>query len=124
MRCSVIIPTRAGTGGPAPRCVESLRGQLGADDEVIVSVDGAGTDVSPAGGLRVVTGASGGPAGARNRALDIARGRIVLFLNDDVVARPGLIEAHLDAHAGRAGAGPAMVLGSAPWAVGGGMAIA
>lgn len=120
MRCSVIIPTRAGTGGPAPRCVESLRGQLGADDEVIVSVDGGDTDVSPAGGLRVVTGATGGPAAARNRALGIARGRIVLFLNDDVVARPGLLDEHLDAHTRRSGVGPAMVLGSAPWAVGGG----
>lgn len=120
MRCSVIIPTRAGTGGPAPRCVESLRAQLGTDDEVIVSVDGADTDVAANRDprVRVVVGASGGPAIARNRALDIARGRVVLFLNDDVVARPGLIAAHLDAHAGRAGAGQAMVLGSAPWAVG------
>lgn len=126
MRCSVIIPTRAGTGGPAPRCVASLRAQLGADDEVIVSVDGAGTDVSADEDprVRVVGGvvgvASGGPAVARNRALEVARGRVVLFLNDDVVACPGLLAAHLDAHERRAdaGLGPAMVLGSAPWAVG------
>lgn len=119
MRLSVVIPTRGGgraVGSPAVQCVESLRGQLGPADEVIVSVDGPEADpwVDGLSSVRVVCGERGGPGLARNRALDIARGGIVLFLNDDVVAQPGLVEAHLAAHAS---GGPAMVLGAAPWGV-------
>ncbi len=119
MRLSVVIPTRGGgraVGSPAVRCVESLRGQLGPAEEVIVSVDGPEADprVDGLSGVRVVCGERGGPGLARNRGLDIARGGIVLFLNDDVVAQPGLVEAHLAAHAS---GGPAMVLGAASWGV-------
>ncbi len=116
MRLSVIIPTRGGGGSPAVRCVESLRPQLDPRDEVIVSVDGSETDPRLDGlaGARVVRGGRAGPGEARNRALDAAQAPVVLFLNDDVAAGPGLLETHRAAHAS---GGPAMVLGAAPWRV-------
>jgi GT2 family glycosyltransferase len=121
VRCSVIIPTRSAPGGPAPRCIDALRPQLGPQDEIIVSVDGGDIDPAPGTGqVRVVHGPAGGPAAARNRAMATARGEWLLFLNDDVVPQNGLIAAHRATHQERAaaGLGPAMVLGSAPWAVG------
>jgi GT2 family glycosyltransferase len=70
-------------------------------------------------GVRLVEGERRGPAAARNRALGVVRGEVVLFLNDDVEAAADLLERHVEAHAGRVarGLGPAMVLGAAPWAV-------
>lgn len=57
-----------------------------------------------------------GPAATRNAIVRRARGELVLFLNDDVVPEPGLLAAHVRAHAG---VGPSdLVLGSAPWAIG------
>ena len=40
-----------------------------------------------------------GASAARNRALYAARAPLVLFLDDDMVAHPGLIDAHLGHHA-------------------------
>ena len=39
-----------------------------------------------------------GLASARNHGIFLARGTIVLFLDDDDVAHPGLLEAHCEAH--------------------------
>ena len=39
-----------------------------------------------------------GQARARNRAMERARGRIWLFLNDDTIATPGLVAGHLRGH--------------------------
>jgi len=39
-----------------------------------------------------------GPARGRNRALAHAQGDVVLFLDDDVLPQPGLIERHLAVH--------------------------
>ncbi len=116
MRLSVIIPTRSGPGSPAVRCVQSLRSQVTSEDEVIVSVDGPDADprLEDLDGVRVVRGERAGPGEARNRALAVARAPVVLFLNDDVVAQPGLLDAHAASHVA---GGPSMVLGAAPWAV-------
>jgi glycosyltransferase involved in cell wall biosynthesis len=40
-----------------------------------------------------------GAAVARNAAIPLARGRLVLWVNDDTVALPGLLRRHLEAHA-------------------------
>lgn len=59
---------------------------------------------------RLVRQANGGLAAARNTGLALARGEYVLFINDDTIADPGLVEAHLAAH--RELARPACVLGN------------
>jgi peptidoglycan/xylan/chitin deacetylase (PgdA/CDA1 family)/glycosyltransferase involved in cell wall biosynthesis len=101
---SVVIPTR---GRPEwlSACLDALRAQRDADGsfEVVVVADGpdvetesmvAGrNDVFP---LRLVTQDHTGAAAARNRGVEHADGRFLLFLDDVVVADPGLVAAHLD----------------------------
>ncbi|MEL6499549.1 MAG: glycosyltransferase family A protein [Planctomycetota bacterium] len=112
---SVLIPSR-GRSEAIGRLLKSLEQQtLGADRfEIIVGVDGSGSP--PHGGpWRVERFEHRGPAATRNSLVRLARGEYVLFLNDDVSAHPGLLEAHLDAHA--ISDRPSMILGSAPFAV-------
>lgn len=52
---------------------------------------------------RIIHRPNGGLAAARNSGLTIARGRYVLFVNDDTIPAPDLVERHLAAHAGHAG---------------------
>ncbi|MFB0617864.1 glycosyltransferase [Streptomyces sp. AGS-58] len=71
----------------------------GADD---VPGRGAVEQVLSAGpaGLPVRRAATGGrgAACARNSGARLARGEVLLFLDDDTLATPGLLEAHLAAH--------------------------
>ena len=103
---SVVMPTynrveqlRAALAG--------LAGQqgLGEPVEVIVVSDGStdGTDEylsSSAVPLPVVAlrQPNAGPAAARNRGIDAARGELVLFVDDDTVADSDLVAAHLRRH--------------------------
>ena len=48
--------------------------------------------------LRVLQQPNSGPATARNRGLEVATGELVLFVNDDTIPAPDLIEQHLRAH--------------------------
>jgi GT2 family glycosyltransferase len=116
---SILIPTYK-RPDQLLRCLESLADQSCAGSfEVIVGVDGgegavALTDVpgTLAGRVRIESFPKMGLISLRHRMLAMARGRIFLSLNDDVQARPGLIDAHLDAHS----AGPKRVVaGVAPW---------
>jgi GT2 family glycosyltransferase len=50
-----------------------------------------------------------GPAAARNHALELARGRLVLFVDDDVIAAPDLIQQHVETHG--QGEQPLVVIG-------------
>jgi GT2 family glycosyltransferase len=73
--------------------------------ETIVISDGStdGTTEYLRGGetpLPVValTQENAGPAAARNRGVEAARGDLIVFVDDDIVPAPGLIAAHLAAH--------------------------
>jgi glycosyltransferase involved in cell wall biosynthesis len=102
---SVVIPSY----NRAPvlaRCLDALATQDPAPAEVVVVDDGS-TDGTPAvlaerGWVRSVRQANGGRAAAKNTGIDAARGDVVLFLDDDVIATPSLVgrhAAHHDAHA-------------------------
>lgn len=52
-----------------------------------------------------------GPAAARQHGIDLSRGEVVLLVDDDVVAAPGLVTGHARHHAGAAGL---VVLGYMP----------
>jgi glycosyltransferase involved in cell wall biosynthesis len=73
--------------------------------EVVVVSDGS-TDgtaeflntVDSGFALTAVQQCNQGPAAARNRGVAVARGDIILFVDDDVVATPTLIEEHAHSH--------------------------
>ena len=109
---SVIIPTY--------NRAETLRLCLRAFDrqdtevpfEIVVcddgSTDATGTVISravAAGSIPVVhlRQENAGANAARNRAIAAARGERLLIVNDDTIPAPGLVAAHLAAHAGRGG---------------------
>jgi glycosyltransferase involved in cell wall biosynthesis len=103
---SVIIPTYQRRSSVL-RLIESLRGQSlrPTEFEVIVVVDGS-TDgsyeallgSSPDFALQVIRQENRGRAGACNAGIRIARAGMVLLLDDDMVAEPELLRAHLAAH--------------------------
>jgi GT2 family glycosyltransferase len=73
--------------------------------EVVVVSDGStdGTDEFLASGstpIPVVAASqeNQGPAAARNRAVELATGELLVFVDDDVVPVPGLVAAHVAAH--------------------------
>jgi glycosyltransferase involved in cell wall biosynthesis len=82
--------------------------------EVIVVDDGSKTDVRraladvrPRYALRIERQANAGPAAARQRGVELARGEIVVFLDDDMSVLPDFLERHLAYHGGE----PTVVLG-------------
>lgn len=105
------------------RCLRGLAVQEGAPEfETIVSFDGeAQADAAGVAvlgrelGLRltVIEGALKGVGAAKNRALDVATGELLVFLNDDVVPEKGLLAAHASMHEG-ADAPPVMAVGRSP----------
>jgi glycosyltransferase involved in cell wall biosynthesis len=108
MKISVVIPTHNKVG-LLERTLDALTNQEMApqdDWEIVVVNDGSsdGTAVfldqrrrSPGVPLEVVTPPSNvGRAKARNLGARAARGNWILFLDDDIVAPPGLLRAHLE----------------------------
>lgn len=104
-KLSVIIPSY-NRAGRLRACLESLALQTQAMDdfEVIVVVDGStdetmfmleGLDVPFR--LHSIWQENAGQASARNRGIGEAKGRYCLFLDDDIVAAPELVTAHLRA---------------------------
>ena len=56
-----------------------------------------------------------GPNAVRNALVELASGDTLLFLNDDVLPDPALVETHLEAQDGAKR--PALVVGASPWLV-------
>jgi len=48
--------------------------------------------------INVLTQSPSGPARARNRAIDQARGELVLITGDDIIPHERMVESHLNAH--------------------------
>jgi glycosyltransferase involved in cell wall biosynthesis/peptidoglycan/xylan/chitin deacetylase (PgdA/CDA1 family) len=115
-RFSVIVPTR-GRRDLVLRLVQQLRRQELVDFDVVVVLDGA--DDGTAAALRalelpfeltVLEQEHRGAAAARNAGAAVARGEILLFLDDDMAPDPALLAEHERSH--RAGA--QVVLGHLP----------
>lgn len=105
---TVVIPAYNG-GWVLRRTVEALQGQDAAPERFeIIIVDDGSTDGSAEGldeprgpvSVRVLRQANRGRAAARNLGAAEARSRVLLFLDADVWAAPGLVSAHLAHHAG------------------------
>lgn len=106
---SVIVPTF----NRAPilqRCLAHLQAQtLPADRFEVIVVDDGSSDDTPQvlaraareQGVLHLQQPNLGPAAARNRALAQARGRWVLFLNDDALLDPAALAVHVEEHARR-----------------------
>jgi glycosyltransferase involved in cell wall biosynthesis len=111
---SVVIPTRDKASLLA-RTLQALGSQRLEEPWEIIVVDDASSDgtaallaasSSAAGSLRVVSCARNvGRAAARNLGWRAAVGHWVLFLDDDIVAPPGLLAAHLARLRERSGCG-------------------
>ena len=103
---SIIVPTynRCARLERLLRALDQLSGPTSF--EVVVAVDGStdGTQqmlaaLSMSYPLRVIEQVNQGPAAARNNAMRVASAAVLLFLDDDVVPVPGMIERHLAIHA-------------------------
>ena len=110
---SIVIPTRNRPELLA-NSVNALLNQAGDVDhqiEIIVVNDGSTLDiVSPLndlvihhnykdlGLIHIHHQSPSGPAAARNLGVREAKGEIILFLGDDIIAAPGLIQTHTTGH--------------------------
>jgi GT2 family glycosyltransferase len=106
-RFSVVIPTHDRRDS-VMRLLRALQRQEPVDGgfEVIVVADGCADGTVEALGnvnigfpCAVVEQSSSGPAAARNRGAAQATGDILLFLDDDVEPRPGVLRTHAEFHA-------------------------
>ncbi len=114
---TVVIPTYNRVGR-WPSVLRGLQSQTLDNDEfeVVVVSDGStdGTNeylssVSAPYHFVVEVQPNGGPAVARNRGVELAQAPIIVFLDDDIVAAPSLLDHHLRRH--REGHGDTAVIG-------------
>lgn len=99
IRISVVIPTW-NRPGPLAACLGALSESFPPDAETVVVSDGGAQDLGPVVApfvdslrLRLLQTEHGGPAAARNRGLEAARGEIVAFTDDDCRPHPGWLAA-------------------------------
>jgi glycosyltransferase involved in cell wall biosynthesis len=88
-------------------CLRHLETQTSRDFEVVVVDDGSSDATEdtvkaflPTASfrLRYLRQANGGPASARNRAIDLLRTPICVMIGDDTFPEPGFIATHLEFH--------------------------
>jgi GT2 family glycosyltransferase len=119
---SVIVPT-FNRSAILASCLAALEGQsLGKDQYEVIVVDDSSTEtteqlcagLSPGFQFRYFRQRSRGAGAARNLGLNMAQGRYALFINDDTIASPDLLQEHLRAH-GSYPAKKIAVLGDFPY---------
>ncbi len=98
---SIIIPTFNGAARIG-HCLDALESQIaGTGIEILVVDDGSKDDTAAVAerypSARVIRQKNAGPAAARNRGAQEARGRILLFTDDDCVPMPDWLDAMLGA---------------------------
>jgi glycosyltransferase involved in cell wall biosynthesis len=107
MEISVVVPT-FNRRKIVLRTVEALSAQNlpFASYEIIVVDDGSNDGtvealrlLQPRCRFRVIEQENRGPSAARNTGFRAAAANLVLFLDDDMLADPGLVAAHIAAHA-------------------------
>jgi len=96
---SIIIPTFNGASRIG-NCLDSLEKQTAGRNVEILVVDDGSTDntanvVRGYSSVRLIPQANAGPASARNRGALEAKGKILLFTDDDCVPMPDWLEAML-----------------------------
>ncbi len=104
LSASILIPTYNGAKRIG-NCLDALLPQIAANQargrevEIVVIDDGSKDEtvqvVSRYAGVRLISQANAGPASARNRGAREARGRILLFTDDDCVPMPDWLDAML-----------------------------
>lgn len=110
---TVVIPTR-GRWEILEHTLTALGQQNVHGFEILVVVDGTDQIVPGLGGARVVITPHGGPGAARNAGAKASDRPLLLFLGDDMVPTPDLVERHLAVHANHP-ENEAVVLGHAQW---------
>lgn len=112
---SIVIPTH-NRWPILQQCLAAIAQQelTGEGLEVVIVADGCtdGTETELARrpysfALKVLSQPAAGAAAARNRGASAASGRILLFMDDDIIPSPGLVAAHLREH--REGASRAVI---------------
>lgn len=100
MSASIIIPTFNGASRIGS-CLDALTAQLrGRDIEILVIDDGSKDNTAEVvrhySAVRLISQANAGPAAARNHGARVARGKILLFTDDDCVPMPNWLDAMLN----------------------------
>lgn len=127
MHLSILIPT---FNRPAKlaACLSALSQQsLSEGYEVLIGIDGPDTETEPAA-RRAWTGPKDhlhifplpkqGQASIRNQLLKHARGRTLIFLNDDMIPDHAFLETHLRHQREQEAKGrPALIVGDSPWRI-------
>ncbi len=121
---SVLIPT-SGRPHKLAACIAALSRQTLTRDrfEVLVGIDGAEDGELAALGsvpknFVIHSFPKAGPAATRNRLLELARGKFLLFLSESVLPSQGLLEAHLIGQAQHCANGkPCLLMGLTPFVV-------
>ncbi|MHC4977279.1 MAG: glycosyltransferase family 2 protein [Planctomycetota bacterium] len=130
VRISVIIPTR-GRPDKIASCLRTLSEQTlpRAEYEVLVGIDDddprlaqqlntLADDLQLTESIYIDCAPNSGQASVRNRLLPRARADTLLFLNDDMVPTPDLLEKHLAAQDRFTTlSSPVMIIGDSPWVV-------
>ena len=94
---AVIIPTRQ-RWDILGLTLSSLSRQSVPGSETVVVVDGTDQDVPPLEASSVLVKRRAGPAAARNAGARATQRPVVMFIGDDTIPAPDLVERHLAAH--------------------------